>query len=101
MLIFHTKKYPHDLFVLWLYCQTIPDSKVHGANMGPIWGRQDPGGPHVDPVDFAIWDSAFICILWCCFSGTGESYCPDACQGTVEYIIGKIGQDQTVKLNKV
>ena len=23
----------------------IPDSKVHGANMGPIWGRQDPGGP--------------------------------------------------------
>ena len=24
-----------------------PNSKVHGANMGPIWGRQDPGGPHV------------------------------------------------------
>ena len=23
-----------------------PDSKVHGANMGPIWGRHDPGGPH-------------------------------------------------------
>ena len=26
-----------------------PDSKVHGANMGPIWGQQDPGGPHVGP----------------------------------------------------
>ena len=26
-----------------------PNSKVHGGNMGPIWGRQDPGGPHVDP----------------------------------------------------
>ena len=25
---------------------TTPDSKVHGANMGLIWGRQDPGGPH-------------------------------------------------------
>ena len=25
----------------------LPDSKVHGANMGPIWGRQDSGGPHV------------------------------------------------------
>ena len=25
-----------------------PDRKVHGANMGPIWDRQDPGGPHVD-----------------------------------------------------
>ena len=34
----------------------IPDSKVHGANTGPIWGRQDPGGPHVGPMNFAIWD---------------------------------------------
>ena len=32
-----------------------PDSKVRGANMGPIWGRQDPGGPHVVPMNFAIW----------------------------------------------
>ena len=32
-----------------------PDSKVHGANMGPIWGRQDPDGPHVGPMNFAIW----------------------------------------------
>ena len=39
-------------------CQTtgyIPDSKVHGANIGPIWGREDPGGPHVGPMNFAIW----------------------------------------------
>ena len=28
-----------------------PDGKVHGANMGPIWGRQDPGGPHVGPMN--------------------------------------------------
>ena len=34
----------------------VPDSKVHGADMGPIWGRQDPGGPHVGPMNFAIWD---------------------------------------------
>ena len=26
-----------------------PDSKVHGANMGFIWRRQDPHGPHVCP----------------------------------------------------
>ena len=37
--------------------QYIPDSKVHGANMGPIWGRQDPGGPHVGPMNFAFWDA--------------------------------------------
>ena len=34
-----------------------PNSKVHGANMGPIWGRQDLGGPHVDPMNLAIWVS--------------------------------------------
>ena len=34
---------------------TVPDSKVHGANMGPIWGWQDPGGPNVGPMNFAIW----------------------------------------------
>ena len=33
-----------------------PDSKVHGVNMGSIWGRQDPGGPHVGPMNFAIWE---------------------------------------------
>ena len=32
-----------------------PDSKVHGANMGPIWGRQDPDGSHVGPMNFVIW----------------------------------------------
>ena len=31
-----------------------PDSKVHGANMMPIWSRQDPGGPHVGPTNFGI-----------------------------------------------
>ena len=33
------------------------DSKVHGANVGPIWGRQDPGGVHVGRMNFAIWVS--------------------------------------------
>ena len=25
--------------------------------MGYIWGRQDPGEPHVGPINFAIWDT--------------------------------------------
>ena len=33
------------------------DSKVHGANMVPIWGQQDPGGPRVGPMNLAIWVS--------------------------------------------
>ena len=40
----------------------IPDSIVHGANMGPIWGRQEPGGPHVGPMNFTIWDGIDIFI---------------------------------------
>ena len=31
-----------------------PDSKVHGADIGPTWGRRDPGGPHVGHVNLVI-----------------------------------------------
>ena len=24
--------------------------------MGSFWGRQDPGGPHFGPMNFAMWD---------------------------------------------
>ena len=34
--------------------ENTPDSKVHGVNMGPTGGRQDPGGPHVGPMNLAI-----------------------------------------------
>ena len=33
-----------------------PDSKVHVANMGPIWDRQASGGPHVGPLNLTIWN---------------------------------------------
>ena len=35
------------------YC--VPDGKLRGANMGPIWGRQDPGGPYVGSMNLAFW----------------------------------------------
>ena len=38
-----------------VFSTNAPDNKIHGANMGLIWGRQDPGGPHVGPMNFAIW----------------------------------------------
>ena len=31
-----------------------PDSKVHGANMGPTWFLSAPGGPHVGPMHLTI-----------------------------------------------
>ena len=36
--------------------ENIPNSKDHGANMGPIWGQQDPNVPHFGPMNFAIWE---------------------------------------------
>ena len=34
-----------------------PDSKIHGANMGPTWVLSAPDGPHVGPMDLAIRDT--------------------------------------------
>ena len=41
-----------------------PDSEVHGANMGPIWGRQDPGGPHELCYQGICVESAPVCGLF-------------------------------------
>ena len=44
---------PGKLLALLAHCwgsNSHPDSKVHGTHMGPIWGRQDPGGTQVGPM---------------------------------------------------
>ena len=61
----------HDDVMTWKYFAhywhigpvPCPDSNVR-ANMGPIWGRQDPDGPHVGAMNFAIWE-VFWCLLSC------------------------------------
>ena len=35
---------------------SIPDHKIHGANMGPIWVLSPPDGPHVGSMSLAIRD---------------------------------------------
>ena len=47
---------------------TFPDSKVHGANMGPTWRRQDPGGLHVGPMNLVIW-------VWLSFNRNIQALC--------------------------
>ena len=37
-----------------------PESKVHGANMGPTWVLSAPDGPHVGPMNLAIRVVAFM-----------------------------------------
>ena len=34
--------------------QAVPDSKVHGANMGPTWVLSAPDGPHDVPMNLAL-----------------------------------------------
>ena len=48
-----------------LIAWSIPNSKVRGANMGPIWDRQDPGGPHVGPMNLAIWHIQQVSLSSC------------------------------------
>ena len=40
--------------MLFLSHAITPDSKVYRAIMGPTSGRQDPGEPHVGPMNLAI-----------------------------------------------
>ena len=41
-----------NISIFWYY----PDSKDHGANMGPTWVLLAPGGPHACPMNLAIGD---------------------------------------------
>ena len=59
------------------YCvvsNVLPDSKLHGTNMGPTWFLSAPGGPHVGPINLAIraiiW-LAFLCLSSCCIRNNG------------------------------
>ena len=62
-----------------------------GANMGSIWGQQDPGGPHVDPMNLAIWEVFYMSDLWklswiqeVALCGTGETPLPQPMISEVE-----------------
>ena len=37
-----------------IFPNDFPDSKFHGANMGPAWVLSAPDGPHVGPMNLAI-----------------------------------------------
>ena len=45
----------HDFHWTSASLWNIPDSKAHGANMRPIGGRQDPGGPMLAPWTLLSW----------------------------------------------
>ena len=59
--------------------EIVPDSKVHGANIGPIWGRKDPSGPNVGPMNFAIWGMILWNLSEFAMSGFMKITPPDCC----------------------
>ena len=48
------------IFECYFTDSTVPDSKVHGANMGPTWVLSAPDGPHIVPMNLAIRDDHAI-----------------------------------------
>ena len=63
----------HDNFQFSVNGESLPDSKVHGANMGPTWVLSAPDGPHMGPMDLAI--RAVFFLPWFCrpqYAGVSE-----------------------------
>ena len=56
----NSTNFHHNKLLILIACMTsfqdIPDSKVHGANMGPTWVLLAPDGPHVGPINLVIRD---------------------------------------------
>ena len=53
----HFKDAKTDKLTLPVFPITIlkhPDSRIHGANMGPTWVLSAPDGPHFGPMNLAI-----------------------------------------------
>ena len=56
----HLKSLPHLPEENDLTFTQFPDSEVHVTNMGPTWVLSAPGGPHADPMNFAIREAAAL-----------------------------------------
>ena len=66
----------------------IPDNKVHGASLGPIWGQQDPGGPHVGTMNFVIWDMYVTFKQHINSTDSYSGWCLAMCQIHVCFVLG-------------
>ena len=60
--------------------QSNPDSKVHGANLGPTWVLLAPHGLHVGPMNLAFKEHTPVCIFYwiycslCAWHGMGHLF---------------------------
>ena len=46
-----------DIIAICIPAFGCPDSKIHGANMGPTWVLSAPDVPHIGLINLAIWSN--------------------------------------------
>ena len=63
------------------YCMhNIPDSKVHGTNIGLTWVMSAPDGPHVGPMKLAIRNTIYYILYYTCPLFVRKSQSPTCSQ---------------------
>ena len=75
-----------------------PDSKVHGANIGPTWILSVPSESHVDPINLAVredyvahHDADFQCLLvHCVVVGEMHKGIPELLHQYIRHILGSV-----------
>ena len=65
----------YDIFSMTICWWFFPDSKVHGANMGPTWVLSAPDRPHGGPMNLVIRVSTLRSQLWPCYCIWYGSHC--------------------------
>ena len=68
-----------------------PDSKVHGASMGPTWALSAPAGPHVGPMNIAIREA--LLNLWACVGSWCHPFIPYLSESPAQF--NQIGSKET------
>ena len=82
-----TKRTILTLIPAWIshcirYNDDYPDSKVHGANVGPTWVRPAPGVPHFGPTNFDIGVLPVKSGHWCSRGTSNSASWYDTSQGS-------------------
>ena len=67
----------------------VPDSKVHGANIGPTWVLSAPDGPHVGSMNFAIRGATTnVEIVWLAVWQTMTNWAPSQYKDRLSQVRG-------------
>ena len=75
-----------------------PDSKVHGANMGPTWVLSAPDGTHVGPMNLAIrlgYVTTYVIVLVPCYQTKNLDFSAVTCSPGGDLLQSFMNLDRT------